>query len=439
MNGLAEKEIARIWQYQLLNGEQLVTEEGEPLQIIHPGWPNDDEGPDFRDAVIMTGRELIRGDIEIHVESGGWWEHGHQLNAVYNEVILHVVMWHVGKITARLQNGGQVPTLILGKYISLPLSQLSGVCLFPMASDLPCRRVGGCPNQEALAGWLDKAGDERFLAKAAGFQKDLLHTEAGQVLYQGVMGALGYSRNKLPFLELARRLPLRLLELVTSEDLPDAERLARRQAWLLGVAGLLPLVREDSCLCGRLGPEWLTELERLWIAFPHTVEMFPDDWHLLRVRPNNSPVLRLIAMSYLLHRYGEIGWLKGLVGLVRKAPLSRGSHKGLEAGLVVASDGYPAVTLLGSQRAADIAVNVLLPFTLAWSRSSPEAELGDEALALYRLYPRLTVNFVERHLTAQLGLDRRLVNSARRQQGLLHLYKNFCGQGKCGGCFLSQL
>jgi hypothetical protein len=95
-------------------------------------------------------------------------------------------------------------------------------------------------------------------------------------------------------------------------------------------------------------------------------------------------------------------------------------------------------TLIGARRAADIAVNVLLPFALAWGKVSYLPALERKALDLYRGYPRLVVNTVERHMKNQLGLDSRVVNSARRQQGLIHIYNSLCTQGRCDSCPLGR-
>jgi len=38
----------------------------------------------------------------------------------------------------------------------------------------------------------------------------------------------------------------------------------------------------------------------------------------------------------------------------------------------------------------------------------------------------------------QLGLDSRLVNSAQRQQGLIHIYNSLCTQGRCDSCPLGK-
>jgi len=79
-------------------------------------------------------------------------------------------------------------------------------------------------------------------------------------------------------------------------------------------------------------------------------------------------------------------------------------------------------------------VNVLLPFTFAWSRFTSQPELARKAFELYCHYPRLEVNTVERHMSHQLGLNSDLVSSAQRQQGLIHIYNTLCSQGDCHRC-----
>jgi len=130
--------------------------------------------------------------------------------------------------------------------------------------------------------------------------------------------------------------------------------------------------------------------------------------------------------------------------------MSRGRHR-LEAGLVVTSNSYWGThfdlgsgiridnsPLLGKGRAADIVVNVLLPFIFAWGRLNSHPELEQKSHGLYQSYPRLAVNAVEQHMIRQLGLNGSLVNSARRQQGLIHVYNTLCTQGKCHGCQLGK-
>ena len=445
-NSLPESQIVKIWQHLLLNRTELVTEDGEPIKIVYPGRINDDRGADFRDVVIATSRGLVKGDIEIHVKSSNWRAHRHHHDPVYNRVVLHVVMWDDNKVATRRHNGKGIPILALDKFMKSSISQRLN--LPPTSLTTLCLKAADRLTPNVIAEFLDNAGEKRFLAKAAEFQSDLAQMEANQALYQGIMGALGYSKNKIPMLKLARRLPLRILESIAQDKISDEECLARQQALLLGTAGLLPSQR----------PNWHQEpddkridrLERLWASSHPAKAMPPNAWHLFKVRPNNFPVRRIVAMSYLILRYREKGILTEVINMAGEAPVNKG-HYQLEKGLLVATNGYWAShfdfglgsriknpTLLGATRAANIVVNVILPFTLAWSQLTSQPELVNKALNLYHNYPKLAVNTVERHMQNQLGLSSNLVNSARRQQGLIHIYKTLCTQGRCNHCCLSR-
>jgi hypothetical protein len=240
---LSESQLIKVWQHQWLDRAGLTTEDGEPVEIIYPGRLNDEQGADFRDAVVAISKGLKRGDVEVHVRSSDWWSHQHHQDVVYNRVILHVVMWHKAKTTTKLQNGREVPILALHRYIKTPVSQWLNSASSLTTLKMPCLEIGRRLNTSALVEFLDKAGEERFLVKAARFQRDLAQMEASESLYQGIMSALGYSKNKLPMLELARRLPLQILGSVTQGEISDEEWLIRQQALLLGTAGLLPAQR----------------------------------------------------------------------------------------------------------------------------------------------------------------------------------------------------
>jgi hypothetical protein len=96
--------------------------------------------------------------------------------------------------------------------------------------------------------------------------------------------------------------------------------------------------------------------------------------------------------------------------------------------------GRVVPALLGESRAEVIVVNVLLPFAAAWGEAASRPGLAEKAREMYRRYPALAENALEKHMRRQLGISRCPVSSARRQQGLLHFYKTLCSQGKCLKC-----
>ncbi|MHC1578598.1 MAG: hypothetical protein ACXQTH_02530, partial [Dehalococcoidia bacterium] len=89
-------------------------------------------------------------------------------------------------------------------------------------------------------------------------------------------------------------------------------------------------------------------------------------------------------------------------------------------------------------KASEIAVNVILPFAFSWGELANEAKLTENAIELYRSYPKLSENYVTRHMTKQLGLDKSFDFTACRQQGLIHIFRNYCREGRCGQCPLGR-
>ena len=445
MESLHESQVVNLWQYLLQKEIELTAEDGTPIRIIYPGRINNDQGADFRDVVMAANQGLVIGDIEIHIKSSDWQAHRHHLNPQYNRVVLHVVMKHDRKTATHLENGRSVPILALDKYTEGPIPPV----YTRIASNTPCSCCRNSLTPDIIAEFLDSAGRKRFLTKAAKFEASIAQVGASQSLYQGIMGALGYYKNRLPFQELARRLPIQLLESMAPGTITEEECLTRQQALMLGTAGLFPSQRHNWCQ-DELVDEWVDTLEKLWISF-HPIEVMPpNSWYLFRVRPSNFPVRRLIAMSYLVLRYRGKGMLEEVLNMVREASLSK-SHRGLEAALVVSPNGYWAshfdfssgsrmgnLSLLGRDRAADIVVNVLLPFTSAWGELNSQPELAGKAFTLYHNYPKLSVNTVEQHMMRQAGLNSSLVNSAQRQQGLIHIYNTLCTRGKCDCCPLGN-
>jgi hypothetical protein len=416
-NRPSEKEVARLWHSQSFDRKDLATEDGLPVEVISPGWPNDDRGPDFKQAVIQLGRVLTRGDIEIHIRSSSWREHGHHLDTGYNRVVLHVVLKHDTGTDIRLQNGTAVPTLVLSSDTPQPGGKSVPESSVINHHDLPCHRTD---LRLHLEEFLDRSGEARFMIKGERFLKEMGHSDAGQCLYQGIMEALGYSKNKTPFLELAKRLPLNVLERMINTS-PEANLIYEWQDLFFRVSGLVPA---DTGPPSGPGSQ---------------AAILPDDWRRVKVRPNNSPLTRLTAMSYILFRYRKEGLLNGLVNLVRDTSSGPDAHEKLEDGLTVRIPGYPAgITLLGSQRTSEIIINVLLPFTFVWSGTIRDNETGKKVLELYKQYPGSGLNSVERYMLRRLKTGSNTVYSALRRQGLIHIYKTLCGQGKCGVCGLSQ-
>ena len=138
------------------------------------------------------------------------------------------------------------------------------------------------------------------------------------------------------------------------------------------------------------------------------------------IRPANRPARRIEGAAFLVHRFLDSGLSRGLEDL---------------AGVGDASTVTKALTarpFIGVQRARDIAVNVALPFLYGLGGLRRDARLKNGCVELYKAYPKLAENEITREVSALLGLDEGgvRITGARRQQGLIHVYKTMMARPK---------
>ena len=396
----SEGAVARLWRNAHTLAEGLVTEDGRRLHVVYPGRPNGGPGPDFRDALLATeAGSLLSGDVELHLRARDWYGHGHHIDARYNGVILHVVLHANGEAASSQQSR-----------MSAPIASLE--------SAVDRLELNSGPNGTGLAWWdpldreskeavLDRAGDQRFYARSRGFALELATADAEQVLYEAIFEALGYSANRRPFRELARAVPISAVASLRSE--PRSTRLTAVRALLLNAAGLLRRAeaREES-----------HALKRVLRLLPKTEKMPPARWRMSAMRPANRPARRIEGAAFLVHRFLDSGFCRGLGEAV-----STGDASELTRALT-------ARPFIGVGRARDIAVNVALSFLYGFGGLRRDARLKNGCVELYKAYPKLAENEITREVSALLGLDEGGVRiaGARRQQGLIHLYKTmlFC-------------
>jgi len=267
---------------------------------------------------------------------------------------------------------------------------------------------------------------------------------AEQVLYSGIFEALGYTKNQQPFRQLAATLPLKALGALVDQAADNPDRINRLEACLLGSAGLLPSQR--GLPVG--GDEVILHYEELWQEFAGVIQVAECGWELFKGRPANSPLRRLAALARLVERFSQSGWLEAVLSplifsaeekiasrLIEVIKVDEGGYWSTHYDFGCSSRCSPA--LIGRQRSAEIAVNVILPFALAWGRCQ-QYPLEDRIKQVYSSFPALQSNSIERHMLEQLGVRGKVALKACGQQGLLQIYKTGCTLGGCAGCKLGE-
>ena len=398
-----ERALAALWMRAHTLADALVTEAGEFLRVIYPGRPSSRAGPDFRDAVLLTGDgSKVTGDVELHTTAPGWYSHGHDTDPNYNGVVLHVVFSPKGRTDTRQQSGAHSPVLALESH---------ALFLEEAEQDSPSglHLIDSLRNSTDIGSVLDAAGDRRFFGRSHGFALDIARSSPAETLYCGVMEALGFASNRKPFRKLARLVPYATLAQLQAE--PPTTRLLAVKAALLGASGLMQHVPHD---------EGSAQLQRIWSRLRYAEPLDKDDWHLFRVRPPNHPARRIIGAALIVDGCLERGIVESME--------SELVHGGLTA-LRTTIEHRPYV---GRSRTLDILINIALPFLHAYSQETGSEELEQKALDAYAKAPKLQENEITREMRRLCGIDRSVKLTARRQQGLIHLYKRAVAAGQTG-------
>ncbi|MCR4437818.1 MAG: DUF2851 family protein [bacterium] len=449
-----ERFLYQLWDGEDLIGRRLCTVDGRSLEIVARGTRNLDAGPDFRGATVIIDGQMCCGDIEIHPVAVDWYRHGHHRDPRYNSVVLHVVTMEANpeERTTR-QDGVEIPVLNLDQFLPKPAEQLAdegAPSTVPPAVDCALQRL----SEAEILQVVEMAGDERLSTKCLRFQEERLTDDWDQILYRGFAEALGYAKNQVPFRKLADRLPFaEMCRAIygTGEEVA----LRRAQAYLFGTAGLLPTPEELAGADAAMR-DYVVALAAEWEAFPYRRKIDPlrkEEWLFFRLRPQNFPTRRIPALAALVVRFAAQGFLESLVRKV-KMGARRIAHLGREltAALSVEADQFwrshywfEAATcgamsgggrLLGPERAADMVVNIVFPCLMAYAKETDDGQLCTLLAQAYAQRPLLADNTIIRQMRHRLFARRpgAAVDSARRQQGLIQLWKTLCQQDGCARC-----
>ena len=448
-NKMDEAFVQKLWHEQRFFDTDMEAIDGRAIRVLKPGVWNHNEGPDFMHAEVEIDGKLHVGDVEIHLRSSEWYAHKHHLNSRYNRVILHAVYFdNEINLRARLQNNKRVPTLELLKWVAVDTGDLYDDTKDTATTDGLCRITGKQLNMELLRGVFESLGRERFLEKTESMRLLRTRLDFEQLLYEGIMEALGYERNSKALRELAQHVPF-----VDFDQKSELEI----QATLFGVAGLLPSQQEKSLASEVTDDPSIVALEKLWLASKYAElppRMTAMRWSFTG-RPLNHPVRRIAAMSQLIHRcQGSL--MMYFLPICEKAVTAdtkrelQTIEKELRALLMLEPLGYwekhsnfgtggtRNAVLIGKSRAVDIIINKILPAAYIWAIEADSQKLQEGILKLYSMGSKSTGNKITRKVDDQIFTEtqqmRHLKPTAKIEQGVIRLYKNYCADWLCDLC-----
>ncbi|GGA83733.1 DUF2851 family protein [Puia dinghuensis] len=376
-----------IWRWRHFNHQGLVTEAGEPLQVLFPGEQNPHQGPDFRDARIRIGGVTYTGPVELHVLASDWIRHAHDDDVHYGAVVLHVV-WvndRPEKVTA-----GAIPMLVLLPRVSKLLLNRYEYWM-RRRSFVPCEGQLSSVDAVLWTSWLRELGLQRLTRRAAVVWRWLEQNRQDweETTWWLLARSMGLAVNGAVFEAVARSLPLRLLMRHRSQPV-------LLEALLLGQAGLLPA--SD----GRAR-------EYRFLRIKYGLRPVDAPVAFLRMRPGNFPDGRLVQLAALMAT-GR-GWF----AFVRDAE---------SPGTVMRE--MAAVKGLGVERQKGMVINAFIPVLFAYGQREKALgwlrEVKAESNAILRGWGGLGV----------------AAKDAAGSQGLLELKKEYCNARRCLDCAIGR-
>ena len=383
-----------IWEHCLWAGFEQYTTDGKKVEILSVGEHNRDAGPDYSHARIrIDGHEWV-GNIEIHVCASDWTKHHHHLDKAYDNIILHVVR------TADKPIYNSKGELVPQCELNYPSDKDYLSALFESAQrmDSAIARIG-CAEQLLhdprllTEGWRKTLLCKRLECKRASITRLLEITKGSweHALYISLARNFGFHTNSVPFEELAINTPLSCLQ-------KHRNSLFQLTALLLGQAGL---VQE---------PELQKEYDFLRVKFGLT-PLEGSIWKHARLRPQNSPELRIRQFAQLMHQSEN---------LLSKI-LDTDDLKELEVLFAVPQMGKSSVDIL--------LINTVIPYKYAYALHQNNPVKAEQALRLMEKIPAENNTIVRQWRV--LGQE---VKNAADTQALLHLYQKYCQHHECINC-----
>ena len=389
-----------IWEHCLWAGFEQKTTDGRTVEILSVGEHNHDAGPDYSHARVRIGAREWIGNIEIHVCSSEWQRHKHHLDKAYDTVILHVV--RTADKPVYNSRGELIPQCEL-QYPS-DKDYISGLFQAAQQMDSAVGRIG-CAEQLLrepgllTEGWRRTLLRKRFECKRASIERLLEITKGSweHALYISLARNFGFHTNSVPFEELAINTPLSYLQ-------KHRNNLFQLTALLMGQAGLI----EDAHMA--------KEYDFLRTKFNLT-PLDASVWKHARLRPQNSPELRIRQFAQLLYQSEAL--LSKILDIEDIKELVRLFAMNIETG--IAPLGRSSINIL--------LINTVLPYKYAYALKRNRTEQAEEMLALMeQIAPENNTIIRQWRVLGQQ------INNAADTQALLHLYQNYCQHHECINC-----
>ena len=407
-----------VWKHKIFPLKMLRTTTGKPVEVIDAGLPNTNAGPDFFNAKLKIGGTLWVGNIEVHTLASDWMRHGHDKDAAYDNVILHVA--ETVDCEVFRANGAPVPQLQLScpESVRQRYDELSHAEIYP-----PCYSILSFLPKLTVHSWLSALQVERFEQKAhviaARLERCNNHWE--DVFFITLSRNFGFGLNGDAFEAWANHLPFRAID-------KHRDNLFQVEAFFFGQAGLLDEELPDA-------DEYYRKLQKEFRYLQHKFElsapMSATQWRFLRLRPGNFPHVRLAQLANLYYKerslFSRIMEVETLEAVQKLLTVSTSPY--WEEHFNFRKVSSSREKQVGKNAQSLIAINTVIPFLYAYGLHKADGVLCERATRFLESL-KAEDNHIIRHWSGA-GLP---VSTAADSQALLQLQKEYCDRKDCLRC-----
>ncbi len=414
-----------MWKHKLFPLGQLATSDGRNVEVIDTGLHNSNAGPDFFNAKVRIGGTLWVGNVEIHDRSSDWYAHGHDRDAAYDNVVLHIageidrdVVDAQGRTVAQMQLS--VPQHVADNY-----RELLATDSYP-----PCYRIVPHLSSLMVHSWMSALQAERLEQKTEAIgQRAALRSGSWEDAYFITLARnFGFGVNGDAFEHWAKNIPLNFVG-------RHADNLFQIEAIFMGQAGLLseeaiPQRHRDEAL----KDGYFARLAAEYKYLAHKFSLTPMDyklWRFLRLRPQNFPHIRIsqLAQMYYAGKTG-LGALLECATVDQLRELMRTQVTTYwETHYSFGSESTKSTKRMSAQSVDLLVINTAIPMLFAYGRHTSDERLCDRAFEFLDSLKAENNNIIR--MWRQCGLE---VSTAGDSQALVQLKKEYCDRKDCLRC-----
>jgi len=413
------------WKHKLYPLKELTTNDGQCVEIIDPGLHNRNAGPDFFNAKIRIGSTMWVGNVEIHDKSSDWYQHGHDKDCRYDNVVLHVA----GELDTEVMksNGEYVPQLKLSvpEYVLQHYDELQKTDEYPS-----CYKVIPELSPLIVHSWMAALQTERLEQKTEAIRKRAERCNGSweDAYFVTLARNYGFGINGDVFEQWAYNIPLNAVA-HHRDDLFQIEAIFMGQAGLLELDSVPEHYQQEA-----LNDGYFAKLRNEYQYLAHKFSMKPIDfklWRFLRLRPQNFPHIRISQLANLY--YQQKAGLSQLIECETLEELKNVLKSQVtpywETHYTFGSTSSKSEKHLSYGSINLLMINTAIPMLFAYGRHSTREVLCDKAFDFLEQLKAENNHIIR--MWQQVGLP---VKTAGDSQALIQLKKEYCDKKDCLRC-----